>query len=126
MRVTVDASQVDGLVADLERAERRVTVAAATEVQLVGGKVTESARRRVPKDSGDLAAAIEMSGLHGEPVTPTTTHVEVGPAGSDVFYGRFLEDGTIKMAPRPYLTPALTEHETELEIRVGRAAVGLY
>jgi HK97 gp10 family phage protein len=33
-----------------------------------------------------------------------------GKLGKDAFYGRFVEFGTVKMPPRPFMAPALSEN----------------
>lgn len=60
-------------------------------------RIAQDARRRAPRGStGRLAASIKM-----KPEGPWDAKVEVG-----VFYGHFIEFGTVKTAARPFLTPA--------------------
>lgn len=65
-------------------------------------------------DTGNLRASIQ----HFLEVTPLDVVGKVGPdveflaaktkSGTDVEYGYYLEIGTARMAPRPYLRPALS------------------
>ena len=64
---------------------------------------TLAPRRAYETDAGHLA---DNSLVQVVKSTPTTCKVRVGP-GKAHFYGRFLETGTIKMAARPFLRPAL-------------------
>lgn len=76
----------------------------AAELRPAAGKIVHAtalgieagAKARVPVKTGTLRRSIhtEMSG-------PTTARV-----GTSVFYGPYVEYGTVRMAPRPYLTPA--------------------
>jgi HK97 gp10 family phage protein len=49
-----------------------------------------------------------------------------GKAGRDAFYGRFIEFGTVKMRPQPFLRPALaSERGKALETMKKRLASGI-
>lgn len=86
--------------------------------------VVPTAKSLVPKDSGDLAAAIHtelaLEGLYviaGGRVT----------GDRDVYYGRFvergheIEHGGAHVAPRPFLVPALEMHREEIVERAAEA-----
>ena len=68
----------------------------------VGGMAEANAKEICPVDTGRLRNSI--------------THAVDGNdayIGTNVDYGKFVELGTSKMAPRPYLTPAATQHGSE-------------
>lgn len=71
--------------------------------------VEKSARQRVPVDTGRLKKAITQNVT----VKSTTGEALVGYR-REVFYGRFVELGTSKMAAQPFLRPALDENQEEI------------
>lgn len=70
----------------------------------IGERAVDHARERVPVDAGTLRDSI-TSIVDDESVT----------VGSDKDYAVPVETGTYKMAARPYLKPAMTDHNTEYE-----------
>lgn len=104
---------LDGFVetlADLTQATVTVPVRAEEKVDEVAHKVEASAKEFAPK--GDrphpkypekIAESIETTG--------EGTFREVGPTAR---HGWFMENGTYKDAPQPYMGPALDKHEGEL------------
>lgn len=80
-------------------AEMPVVVDAA--LRGAADRVAESARGRVPVESGDLRDAIHVEkDLRGWSVV----------AGDEkVFYGHLVEHGTVKQGAQPFLVPALEE-----------------
>ena len=96
---------------------RQATAAAA-------GVVRKAAKANAPVDTGNLKAAIVMKRKRSTNLTEEY-NVAVragkksdikkakngtGALGKDGFYGRFVELGTVKMTPRPFLAPALSEN----------------
>lgn len=67
-------------------------------VRAGAASIAAGAKARVPVDDGDLQAAI-----HTE-TEPEGTYVIAGD--SDVFWGNFVENGTVKTSPQPFLVPA--------------------
>ena len=65
-------------------------------------QVAESARARVPVATGDLQRAIH--------VEVTEDGVEVLAGDRKVFYGIFVEHGTVNTPAHPFLVPALEEN----------------
>lgn len=61
--------------------------------------VQEGAQTRVPVDEGDLYDSIRV-----ERKGPAEYAVIAG--GGDVFYATFIEYGTVKLGPRPFMVPA--------------------
>lgn len=87
----------------MQRAVLRDSLRSAARV------VEKDARNRVPVDTGRLKKAItqnvSVKGVVGEAL--------VGYK-KEVFYGRFVEMGTSKMAAQPFLRPALDENNEEI------------
>jgi hypothetical protein len=88
----------------IERAVSRATIK-------LQGNVTEDINRESSPpasapgepphvDTGTLGASIDHE-------TYRTKADFIGRVGTNVKYGRWLEEGTTRMAPRPYLRPAL-------------------
>ena len=69
----------------------------------IARRIAEEARCRAPFRTGRL-----RDGIY-------TLHLEPDVVVSDVFYSRFFEDGTSKMAPRPFLRPAIEQVIAEVE-----------
>ncbi len=70
----------------------------------IGERAVFHARERVPVDTGALRDSIEF-----------TVDDDGVSVGSDKEYAAAVETGTYKMAARPYLKPAMTEHNSEYE-----------
>lgn len=94
--------------ADLTQAAVTVPVRAEEKIAEVAERVESSAKDFAPKGSRshegeDLAESIETTG--------EGTFREIGPTAR---HGWFMENGTYKDAPQPYMGPALDKHEDEL------------
>lgn len=70
-------------------------------------KVRKEARNAAAEDTGNLKQNIRVRVSRKRGQDRVTYRVGVT---KDAFYGMFLEFGTKKMAPRPFLRPALDEH----------------
>jgi len=101
-------SRIPEIIAELGPAVEEATVAGAD-------LIAESAKARVPVDTGRLRDAI---------------HVETGPEGAyviagnrDAFYGHIIEHGSAAYGtpPRPFLVPALEENRIDVERLVSAA-----
>ncbi len=87
------------------------------------GKVHRASKPFQPPsvDDGILKSSIantvkkEGSGVVGEVGTDIDYIRAHSDAGTDVNYGLYLELGTINMAPRPFLRPALKKNEAIIE-----------
>jgi len=76
----------------------------------------DKARDKVPVDTGTLKKSIKIRNNRSE---KGIISFKIGPTsdkkkGTDVFYGRFVEFGTSKMAAKPFMRPALDESENEV------------
>lgn len=130
---------------DINKKVSRQAVAAGAKL------VRDDARRRAPRDSGNLQAAIVMKNLTRTKLTARyvvatrsgkTADVKAGKAaarsgdkaqrrlvGKDAFYGAFVEFGTVKAPAQPFMRPAFEENQqaaldaiaTRLAQRIKRA-----
>lgn len=66
-----------------------------------GQRVLNRARETVPVDTGDLKGSLSME------IIKTGGDGLVARIGTNLVYGRYVNDGTKYMAPRPFLTRAL-------------------
>lgn len=104
-----------GLSADMAGKVARAASAAAA------GVVRKAARAKVPQDTGNLRKNVIAKRLPKAETQLTSEHIVTVRQGKvtakqkaagleDAFYGKFVEFGTVKMGPRPYLRPALDEN----------------
>lgn len=87
----------------------------ANEVKNAALAVEGQAKALAPVDTGALRNSIQTE-LEGD----LTAHVVVG-----VEYAEYVEHGTYKMAPQPYLTPAAALVEPQFIANVTKALHGL-
>ncbi len=116
MTIEIDGREVLALQQAFDTADGRVTKAVVEAVRESGKAVADTARGLAPKRSGRMARSITSK------VTTRATDVtaEVGPTA---FYGHFVEHGTSRMAPRPFLGPALDTESDAAAQRIADAAV---
>ena len=92
------------LIAGLAKEAASVEVLAAGAVAKTAQKIEATARSLAPEGpTGDLKRSIESS--------ISKTRAEVGPT---VRYGRFVEFGTHKDDPQPFMGPAADQHGEDL------------
>lgn len=98
----VDASDFRKLTADLSQAQTKVGNRAQIVVRksLVDG--VAAAKNKVPVDTGNLKGSISHSDLR----TVGSTGSIGGEFGPTAEYGPYVELGTSRMAPQPYMGPA--------------------
>ena len=94
----------DAVLAELEQA-----VMPGTEV------VAESARQKVPVDTGKLKESIQAR-VTKKNASGVTVIVA---AGTDEYYWLFIEFGTSKMPAQPFLRPALDENRAAVKREFG-------
>jgi len=80
-----------------------VEAAQVRALEICGGIAEGYAKARCPVDTGNLRNSITH-----ENEDPTTEVI-----GSNVYYAPFVELGTRKMQPRPFLVPAVEGHMNE-------------
>src|SRR3990167_2660090 len=74
------------------------------ELVVAGAKVEDVAKRFCPVDSGRLRASIGFHKLSWNHVLVSTG---LKPTSKPVNYASFVEYGTSRMAPQPYMRPAV-------------------
>lgn len=96
MAVELDGSEVLALAATLSSSGERALKRARLVVIKSTAEVKRGGMMRAPVDTGNLRSSISGTsvGLIGE----------IGPTAD---YGKYVEEGTSRMAPQPYMRPAL-------------------
>jgi HK97 gp10 family phage protein len=105
--VHIDASQVNRLAVRLVGASAVAPEVARAAVQRTAEAVQRDAKLDVPVRTGYLRSSISVDVEH----TRGGAAAEIGPTAE---YGGFVEYGTSRMAPRPYLGPAFAAHAGDL------------
>lgn len=108
----VDASQVVAFEHRLQHAARIVEQEARSFQQKWGEEWADEMRATVSRDTGLIARSIQQE----EPG---------GISFGDAFYWRFLEFGTSKMSPRPFVRPAMKRIRTPARKDAGERAIRL-
>lgn len=105
-----DTSQVHALAHDLSAAALTINGKAEMAVAKTAHDVLGTAETLVPVDTGYLKNSLsaDVSGLDAE----------IGPTAE---YGGYVELGTSRMSPQPYLAPAFDAHEGSLVDAIGHA-----
>lgn len=71
--------------------------------------VREEAAQRAPVDTGTLSRNISKETVEK---SKSVVEVNIGP-GPQAFYGKFVELGTVKQPPHPFLRPAAETKQNE-------------
>lgn len=108
MNVSIDVSEVDALAAELGEAGPKVQREAGDVVSDVRGSLGDAAQASAPVDTGELRASRTDTGEGLEQA------VEFSAA-----YAAFVEFGTYKDAPQPFLFPHADRAEADLESKLG-------
>lgn len=111
-----DASELIALSADLGRASFKVTQGAQTVLRATALSVERTAKQRAPVDTGNLRNSISTS------ISAGGMTAEIGPTAS---YGVYVEYGTRRMSPQPYMGPALEANAPMFEKAIGDLMDGL-
>ena len=109
-----------GLESDLNRAGGRVGARAAKAIRSGTSRVHRDARAAAPVDSGELRDSIDAR-IFGDGRRGSVT----GVVGAAARHSLFVEFGTSKMAPQPYLGPALAANADAFVAAVERIAEDL-
>lgn len=122
-RNTVLVTGVDGVVSSFTRKAALIAPAAAAATVTYAGKAAGMMRDLVPIDQGDVLDSITADRA------PTTNggqvYADAGPdprANKAAFVARFLEAGTVKMAPRPFVGPTADRIVPEFQTAIARLA----
>ena len=105
----IDSSQVASFGAKLSTAGARIQVEEEIWAQRWGGEVVDEMVATVARDTGKLAESI----------------AQVEPGGIEIGedYWRFVDRGTSRMAPRPFVAPAVHRVKPRAVADAGRLAV---
>jgi len=104
----LDTSGMRELKADLGKLSARAIPTAMQAVAKTAHDIEATAKTLAPVDTGNLQGSIstDIKGLTAE----------IGPTAS---YAIFVETGTSRMAPQPFMGPAFDRHAPELEQALG-------
>lgn len=117
MKTTVQMTGLRELGAALKELDSRVQKRIARSATAAGARViANEAKARVPVDKGTVKKNIRTANL--KPTQPglqeTAVGVRVkGKTADSAFHWRFLEFGTAKMSPKPFLRPAFEAKKEE-------------
>lgn len=99
------------LSADITRAARTTGQRAQMVIRKTAVDIESTAKNLVPVDTGNLKGSIGHSDLRTVGRSGSLA-VEIGPTAS---YGIFVEQGTSRMAPQPFMSPAADRHAPAFE-----------
>jgi HK97 gp10 family phage protein len=114
--VSVDARELAVLSTDLTKIAASAVPMASNAVRRTALDLVAGAKVRAPVDTGFLKNSISAT------IDPSGLDAEVGPTAN---YGVFVELGTSRKAPRPYLGPALEEVRPGFEQALAQLADGI-
>lgn len=117
--IEIDDREMRQFAADLARIPGRFKPLVKDALTKTAADIVGSAKKAAPVDTGNLRASISADPV--EEVNDGTFATEVGPTAA---YGIFLEMGTSRMAPRPFLFPAAEEHSEMLNKALSRLVDG--
>lgn len=107
----MDDAPLRKLAADIRKAAKTTGQRAQVVVRKTATDIEGTAKQLAPVDTGNLKGSIGHSDLRTVGRSGTLA-VEIGPTAS---YGVFLELGTSRMAPQPYMGPAADRHAPAFE-----------
>ena len=99
------------LAADITRAASTTGQRAQAVIRKTAVDIESDAKKLAPVDTGNLKGSIGHSDLRTVGRSGSLS-VEIGPTAS---YGVFLEHGTSRMAPQPFMGPAADRHAPSFE-----------
>ena len=101
MALSFDASGLVGFASSLDAIHARAREATRAVVSKASADVETYAKAAAPVDTGNLRASIGST-------KRGPYEAEIGPTAN---YGGFVETGTSRMGPQPYMAPALERVE---------------
>jgi HK97 gp10 family phage protein len=99
--------QLRRLSTDIRKAAATTGRRAQQVVRKTAYDIERTAKNLVPVDTGNLKSSIGHSDARSVGRSGTLA-IEIGPTAN---YGQFVEFGTSRMAPQPYMGPAADKHE---------------
>jgi HK97 gp10 family phage protein len=96
---------------NINEADARLTQGIENALEAMGMQVENHAKAKCPVDTGNLRNSITH-----------TSDSESAFIGTDVFYSGYVELGTSRQDPQPYLRPAVEDHVDELK-RIAEAMI---
>jgi HK97 gp10 family phage protein len=109
-----DTSAIRQLQADLGKLSARAVPTASRAVAKTAHDIEADAKGLAPVDTGNLRNSISSD--------IGVLSAEIGPTAE---YGLYVEEGTSRMAPQPYMGPAADNRFPELEQALGAIVDGL-
>lgn len=95
---------------------RGASAVAKSAVQAVASKARNIMRKKTPKADGTLRKAIVSKRRRGTP-TEAVSEVRITHGKGtkhDAWYWHFLEFGTVKQSPKPYIMPTVEEIRSQI------------
>jgi phage protein, HK97 gp10 family len=108
--------QLRRLSADIARAAATTGVRAQQVVRKTAYDIERTAKNLVPVDTGNLKSSIGHSDARAVGRSGSLA-IEIGPTAN---YGLFVEFGTSRMAPQPFMGPAADQHQGAFEQAMGQ------
>lgn len=106
----IDARELAALGVDLQTSSGRLGQRASAAIRKTAYDIEADAKALAPVDTGALQGSISTS-ITGDGRTGTM-EAEIGPT---VEYAGYVEHGTSRMAPQPYMRPAFDRRAPGLE-----------
>lgn len=103
MSANLDTSDLVALAGDLDQAGPQVRRASSRDLTTIAAQLRDDARAAAPVESGALRDSIKLRGGQDYRVVYTA-----------IRYARFVEFGTSRTAPQPFLWPAAAAAEQAL------------
>jgi len=100
--ITIDVSQLSALATELAARGAKVGAQVSTATRKAGAEVERASKILAPVDTGYLRSSISTTITGGG--NSSQVAAEVGPTAN---YGIYVEEGTSRMRPQPYMGPAL-------------------
>lgn len=113
MGIKITSNDAGMIAADLRAAGTGAGPLVSIAVRKTAADVERDAKTLAPVDTGNLRMSISTDTIESD----ASIAAEVGPTAN---YGGFLETGTSKMGPQPYMTPALERNAPMLEAALGQ------
>ncbi len=105
---------MENLLAEIEKLGKAGSKIENRALKEAGDVVKESIQNETPRRTGKLKSSIEVSRVKTK---GGIKQVEIGP-GSDGYYGKFLEFGTVKMKANPFMSRGYEISKAEAESKI--------